>query len=171
MATFQRSDVAWAIWRRMKFLVCVSMTSSCSVNSGTICLQKLPSNCDLSFGISAIAHKAGFSWCEVWVIHLWGPLSHCYENKRKIAIQFKLLRKWRCGHSKSSLRSIKNSKSSLECPTNNALVAAFDEKVVQLHGIVEIVFGWQEQDYQFLQANQPEMSWLNSWHNTWPTVL
>jgi len=37
--------------------------------------------------------------------------------------------------------------------------------------IVEIVLGWPEQDYQFLQANQPEMSWLNSWHNTWPMFL
>ena len=42
------SGVAWAIWLRMQFLVCVSMTSLCSVNSGTICLQKLPSNCDLN---------------------------------------------------------------------------------------------------------------------------
>jgi len=40
------SGVAWAIWLCMQFLVCVSMTSKCSVNSGTICLQKLPSNCD-----------------------------------------------------------------------------------------------------------------------------
>jgi len=40
------SGVAWPIWLRMQFLVCVSMTSSCSVNSGTIDLQKLRSNCD-----------------------------------------------------------------------------------------------------------------------------
>ena len=47
------------------------------------------------------------------LIHLWGPLSHCYEEKWKRAIQFELSRKWRCGRSK--ITSIKNYKSSLEC--------------------------------------------------------
>jgi len=39
------SGVAWVICPRVQFLVCVSM-ASCSVNSGRICLQKLPNNCD-----------------------------------------------------------------------------------------------------------------------------
>jgi len=37
--------------------------------------------------------------------------------------------------------------------------------------MAEIVLGWQEQDYQFLQANQWEMSLLNISHNTWLTFL
>jgi len=61
------------------------------------------------------------------LFHLWGPLSHCYEEKWKSAIQFKLSRKWRCGCSESMVN--KNSKWLLECPTITALVAAFDAKM------------------------------------------
>ena len=37
------------------------------------------------------------------LIHLWGPLSHCYGEKWKSAIQFKICRKWRCGRSISTV--------------------------------------------------------------------
>jgi len=38
-----KSGVAWTIWLRIKFLVCVSMTSSCSVNGVTTFFRNLRS--------------------------------------------------------------------------------------------------------------------------------
>jgi len=61
------------------------------------------------------------------LFHLWDPLSHCYEEKWKSAIQFKLRRKWRCECSESTVN--KNSKWLLECPTITALVVAFNAKM------------------------------------------
>ena len=59
---WQCSGAAWAIWLRMQFLVCVLMTSSCSVSGGTICLQKLSSNSNMlylsEFQLLRICHSA-----------------------------------------------------------------------------------------------------------------
>jgi len=44
------------------------------------------------------------------------------------------------------LRSIKNSKSLLECLRSLRVLLPSMQKV-QWHGIVEIVLGWREQDY------------------------
>ena len=44
-------------------LVCVSMTSSCSVNGSTICLQKLPSNCDSNTMLCLSEFQLLRIWC------------------------------------------------------------------------------------------------------------
>jgi len=60
------------------------------------------------------------------LIHLWGPLSHCYEEKWKSAIQFKLSRKWLCGRSISTVN--KKFWIITRVPHETTLVAAFDAK-------------------------------------------
>jgi len=87
----------------------------------------------------------------------------------KSAIQFKLSRKWRCGCSESTVN--KNSKWLLECPTITALVAAFYAKMFNDTDVLQSYLAGGSRIIKLLQGNQPEMSWLNIWHSTWPTVL
>jgi len=54
-------------------------------------------------------------------------------------------------------------------PHNHCVCCCLRLTSVQWHGLVKIVLGWLEQDYQCLQANQPKKSLLKIWQKTWPT--
>jgi len=56
------------------------------------------------------------------------------------------------------VRSIKNSKSLLECPTITALVAAFDAKAFNDTKLLKSYLAGGNKDYQFLQENQLKKS-------------
>ena len=60
------------------------------------------------------------------------------------------------------VRSIQNSKLLLECPTITALVAALDAKAFNDTELLKSYLAGGNRDYQFLQANQPKKSRLNT---------
>ena len=124
---------------------------------------------DRSASVPSSARVPGVAHPCPRLIHFLGPLSHYYEEKWKSAYQFKLSRKWRCGRSECTVN--KKFQIITKVPHDHCACCCLRRKNVQWHRIVETVLGWREQDYQFLQTNQPEMSWLDIWHNTWPTVL
>ena len=80
------------------------------------------------YGCNTDLCRATFSWWEALTrpIHLRGPRSHCYEETGKALFSLSLAQNDDVGALK--VRSIKNSKSLLACPTITALVAAFDAK-------------------------------------------
>jgi len=52
-----------------------------------------------------------------------------------------------------------------------ALVAAFDTKTFNGTELMISYLAGGNRIINFLQANQPDMSWLSIRHNTWPTIL
>jgi len=47
----------------------------------------------------------------------------------------------------------------------------FWRKSFQLHGFVEFLYSWREQDFNFRsQTNRNRHNW-NIWQNTWPTFF
>jgi len=65
----------------------------------------------------------------------------------------------------------KISKSLVRVPHDHCACCCLRPKSGQWQRLVEIVFGCRKQDYWFLQANQPKMSRLNIWQNTWSTFF
>jgi len=78
--------------------------------------------------------------------HLWGPPLPLLRGKNRKAL-INLRKAENDDIDALKVRSIKIYKSLLEFPTIPVLNCCLRRKSVQRHEIVEIVVGWQEQDY------------------------
>jgi len=99
-----------------------------------------------------------------WLIHLWGRLTHCCEEKMESVNQFAKLRKRR-----SESTVIKKFSIITEVPTITAFVAAFDAKAFNDTELLKLYLAGGNRIINCRrQTNRNCHNW-NIWHNTWPT--
>jgi len=68
------------------------------------------------------------------------------------------------------VRPVKNSKS-LWSAHDHCVCCCLRRKSIQWHGIIEILRGWREQDYQLPSANQSKSPQLRYLTKIWPTLF
>ena len=99
-----------------------------------------------------------------WLIHLWGRLTHCCEEKMESVNQFAKLRKWRTESTVIKMFSIIT-----EVPTLTAFVAAFDAKAFNDTELMKLYLAGGNRIIKcHSQTNRNRHNW-NIWHNTWST--
>jgi len=98
------------------------------------------------------------------LIQLWGPLTHCCEEKKESVNQLAKIGKLR-----SENMVIKKFSIIAEVPTITAFVAALDAKALNYTELLESYLAGRNRIINcHRQTNQNRHNW-NIWHNTWST--
>ena len=100
------------------------------------------------------------------LIHLWGPLNHCCEEKMESVNQFAKIGKLR-----SESTVIKKLSIITEVPTINTFVAAFDAKASNCTELLESYLAGGNRIINCHRQTYRNRHNLNIWPNTWSTFF